>query len=123
MFVEELIYSTLTSTFGGRIYPGVAADQSSPPYAVHSVPSTVLENTLADGASARHITVQIDIYDTTLASARALAKSVETALTALTGATAGVTLQMMQTAYDSDVNLHRVMLQFYFMLPRSGGIV
>lgn len=122
-YVEEVVYDALTSVFNGRVYPGVAPDGVDAPYAVQSVPSDVPENTLGNGAVARNVTLQLDTYALTLKEARDLAKSAESALCGLTGDTMGVTLQLAQTVYESEVRMHRVMQQFYFLLPRSGGVL
>lgn len=121
-FLEEVIYAALSPVFGGRIYPGVAPDNTGNyTYAVQTTPSDVPNDTLADGRNVSNPLIQLDIYAATREAARTAGELTKTAMDALVSATMGVTLQRTQTLYDPGVRLHRIIHEYSFLLPRNGG--
>jgi Protein of unknown function (DUF3168) len=108
MMLQEDICTTLgsVSSLGGRVYPNVAPDKPTTPYAVYTRVASVPTNTLADGQPIQQTRLQVDYYATSYSAVQSAALAGQAALLS---AFPSMTQQLDQDLYEAEVKLHRVM--------------
>ena len=81
MSIEDDIYTRLSGIAGGRVAP-VVSDQGTPlPRVTYTFVSAAPEVALNGANKLHNATVQLDCWDSTMAGARALLRSVQAAMT------------------------------------------
>lgn len=116
MSLEEKLYTRLTSSttitdyVGTRVYPLVAPEQVSNPYIVYSRLSGGQINTLGGYATVENPRMGIDVLSTSYTQAKSLAESVHTLVG--TSTTFRAILLADEDAYDDDMALYRVSMDF-----------
>jgi hypothetical protein len=113
----DAIYAALSPTLGNKIYPNVAPDGTTTPYAVYGGVGTAPELTLANGIPIDCERIQIDVWGSTYLEARSIAGTIKAALLA-TPYPIGVILKTETDGYEPDVKLHRVIQEYSFWNPR-----
>ncbi len=107
--IQSDLFSALSSTFSGRLYPMIAPAAVTRPFGVYSRVSDVPTTIHAGGAHETRI--QIDIYAETYAGALSLAANATTAINAAGFSVAEINAM---DEYEDDVKLYRVLLEFAF---------
>ncbi len=109
---EDNIYALLSSLAEGRVYPYVAPLGSdgkpsvSPPWIIFSIVDDVSADVLCGQAESR-VSVQVDVYSTSIAESRSLRYLVLASLEPLTP-----TDVVKIPGYEPDYRLYRVTLDF-----------
>jgi hypothetical protein len=97
------------TTAGDRIYPMTAPDVVVKPYITYQRISGSTENVLSGSSGLTNTRMQIDVYSTTYGEAQAIAAQVDALM-------AGWSVQNVslpsQDAYEPDVKLYRVILEY-----------
>ncbi len=110
MSLQTDLFTLLTGLFGGRVYPAIAPDDVTLPYATYTRVAAVEQSTLdTNGGTGNpnQTRLQIDVYNDTYAGAQANAAAIKTALKGW--ATENV-IESEQDLYEPDTKLHRVLL-------------
>lgn len=109
MSIQTELRALLGPLVGDRVYPVVAPESPTAPYATYQRVAAVPQNVMAGngGESLTNTRLQIDVYATTYGEAQAKAEAIKAALRGW--AVQNVT-NSEQDLYESDVKLHRVMI-------------
>lgn len=107
--IQENLYALLSGFVGGRMYPNMAPGAVEKPYLVYTRVASQPEITLNSKVPINNDRFQIDCFDNTYSGVQTLAKQVNQAM--LDWAIQNVPL-LEQDRFDSDANLHRVILDF-----------
>lgn len=108
--IETTIFSTLSSLVAGRCYPLQMPQTPTYPSIVYTRIASDPKNRLEGGASLDQVRLQIDCYSTSYESAKTLSWAVRGAMES---ASFKATLQFDTDIYEPEVNVYRVMMDFY----------
>lgn len=107
--LAEQLQAVLEPLATGGSWPMEAAQGTLPPYIVYQDIISNTKNTLSGATDLQNTLMQIDAYDTSYAAAKALGKSIATALAAASFTNIKLNDQMLR---DPDTKLHRALLEF-----------
>ena len=110
MTVQESFYTAAQSTFSGRLYPMVAPQTVTLPYAVYQVISQVPSNVLADTPGLFNSRLQVDIFTRLYAEAQTLKGQIRSAMSSGFGRNASEISS--QDLYEEEVKLYRVSMDW-----------
>lgn len=107
--IEDAIYTQITSdvavaaVLSTRLYPVIAPDGASLPYATYQVISDLLPYGVSGSVNLRDCRVQVSVWATTYDAARSLAKLIETAVDGAAGTIASMDVDHMETISMNDL--------------------
>jgi len=97
-----------------RIYPQVAPQGTTAPYAVLTVVSDVPENSFTSEVDEllRNARLQVDCYAATYLGAHQVARAVDVVVAGLSGSDLSAVRESSRDLYDDEAQLHRVSMDF-----------
>lgn len=107
--IQERLFSLLNGFVEGRMFPSMAPGSVPKPYMVYTRVASQPEITLNSKEPIQNTRVQIDCFDNSYVGVQTLARRVNTAM--LDWEVQNVPV-LEQDRFDSDANLHRVILDF-----------
>ncbi len=112
MTQDELFFSTLQGLVGGRVYPDIGKEGTAVPYITYQDIGGEAVNFM-DGAapSKANARVQVNVWATTRAQAKSIARQVETALRAVP-ALQTLVIGAPATTYDPDAKYYGTIQDF-----------
>lgn len=113
MSIEQTIFGLINPLVSGGLYPAIAPQGVSKPYAVYCEPSGIPENTLSDGAGLQNSLIQITVWDTTYLGAKTLGEAIAGALaSAFSAGTLSGWQRGRRSTYEQDTALHGIIYEF-----------
>jgi hypothetical protein len=107
--IQERLFNLLSGFVGGRMYPNIAPGAVQKPYMVYTRVASQPEVTLNSKQPIQNTRLQIDCFDNSYEGVQTLARQVNKSME--DWETQNVPL-LEQDRFDSDANLHRVILDF-----------
>lgn len=101
---------TANGIFAGRVYPGVLEQETAYPAAALNVVSTRAANSKTNASTLDTVTLQVDVYGTTYATAAAAAAAIRTAIDyQSSGSLKHIEFTGQEDMYSAKPELHRIM--------------
>jgi hypothetical protein len=109
--IQTDLYSLLSATFSGRLYPLVAPDNVTRPFAVYQRISTS-EATIHGAGGISETRMQLDIFADTYAAALTLATTARSVIAASLSLTSIPLIEADD--YEPETKLYRIFMEFTF---------
>ena len=126
--VGRAIYYQLRSLCGGRVYPGVIAQDAAFPCIAYSITSSTPDHTKDSKSVADKLRITIDIFSKSFDNANVTASLVRDQLDFVVGTIEGIPLDSIrydgeQSLYENDVRIHHIAQDYIVRIPNDSAPV